>query len=702
MFRQKDIRNWWLNAHHARPGGVESAGSTGYAPQAKPIWFTEFGCPAVDKGPNQPNVFYDPKSAESSLPYFSLGSKDDPVQRAYLETMLVYWRDHAPTSSVYGGPMVHTANMFAWAWDARPYPNFPGLTAVWHDTPNYELGHWLTGRLTEVPLKWIIAELCAEVGVTRYDTSALMSASTLVLGYATSAISSPRDMLAGLMDVFQFDACESGGEIRFFAKGNVRVTALTADDLVVEGAADPGYALTRTSDTDLPGAVRVTFADPFRAYASATVEGRKAIGNSANVAQISTAAALDPAYAGDVATSVLQQTWAARETGSIKLAPSRLALDPGDAVTLTLDALTLPFRIASIDTGTFRSAALTGFDPSLLRVASPPEMPSGAPRRGAYGPPIIEFMSLPPVTGREAELWAPRIAAYASPWAGIDVYRGNGAGGYDYVSTVDTPAVMGELTSPLYAGPVDRWDRGNVVSLRLYGGGQLASLTEAQVLGGAGLIAVKNPALGAWELLQYQTAALVGASAYNLSKLLRGQCGSEGAMANPVPAGARVVVLDGAKLGPLDMSVDQRDLVQSLRYGPSLFGPEHRTYRTATLSFPATGLRPFSVSQISGRRALPAADVTVTWVRRTRFAGDSWAHDTVPLNEDSESYDLEVLDGAGDVLRTVYALSAPSWIYTAAAQTADFGAAQPSYRLNIYQISALYGRGQVATRTVYL
>ena len=533
VFRQKDIRNWWLNAHHARPGGVESAGSTGYAPQAKPIWFTEFGCPAVDKGPNQPNVFYDPKSTESSLPYFSLGSKDDPVQRAYLETMLVYWRDHAPISSVYGGPMVHTANMFAWAWDARPYPNFPGLTAVWHDTPNYELGHWLTGRLTEVPLKWIIAELCAEVGVTRYDTSALMSASTLVLGYATSAISSPRDMLAGLMDVFQFDACESGGEIRFFAKGNVRVTALTADDLVVEGAADPGYALTRTSDTDLPGAVRVTFADPFRAYASATVEGRKAIGNSANVAQISTAAALDPAYAGDVATSVLQQTWAARETGSIKLAPSRLALDPGDAVTLTLDALTLPFRIASIDTGTFRSAALTGFDPSLLRVASPPEMPSGAPRRGAYGPPIIEFMSLPPVTGREAELWAPRIAAYASPWAGIDVYRGNGAGGYDYVSTVDTPAVMGELTSPLYAGPVDRWDRGNVVSLRLYGGGQLASLAEAQVLGGAGLIAVKNPALGAWELLQYQTAALVGASAYNLSKLLRGQCGSEGAMANP-------------------------------------------------------------------------------------------------------------------------------------------------------------------------
>ena len=39
--------------------------------RSKPIRFTEIGCPAVDRGPNQPNVFYDPKSAESFLPYFS-------------------------------------------------------------------------------------------------------------------------------------------------------------------------------------------------------------------------------------------------------------------------------------------------------------------------------------------------------------------------------------------------------------------------------------------------------------------------------------------------------------------------------------------------------------------------------------------------------------------------------------------------------
>ena len=698
VFRQKDIRGWWSNAHYSRPGGVESAAPTGYAPQAKPVWMTEFGCPAVDKGPNQPNVFYDPKSSESFLPYFSTGSKDDPVQRAYLEATLSYWRDHAPVSAVTGQPMLTTDHMFAWAWDARPFPDFPGRTAVWHDTPNYELGHWLTGRLGEVPLKWIIAELCAAVGVTAYDTSALLSASTLVLGYATDALMSPRDILAGLMDAHQFDARESGGVVQFFAKGNVAVTALSADSFAVEGEGDPGYSFTRAADTDLPGTLRLSFADPYRAYASASVEGRKAIGNSQNVATLSTAAVLDPAYATDTATSLLQQVWAARETGSIKLPPSLLALDAGDALTVTVDGLTMPFRIRAVDTTTLRSLDLVGFDPSLLKVSSPPQAQSGTPRLGSYGPPLIAFLPLPPVTGAEPEPWAPRIAAFANPWCGVDVYRGNG-GGFDYVTTVDTPATLGALTSPLYAGPVDRWDMGNVLSLRLFGPGQLLSLSEAQVLGGAGALAIEDTTTGAWEVLQYRDARLVGAGAYNLSALLRGQLGTEGAMRNPAPAGARVVVLDTTALVPLDMTLDQRDLVQTLRYGPSLYGPAHPTYTQVALAFPATGLRPFSVSQIRAQR-LPSGDVAFAWTRRTRFAGDSWDPDTVPLNEEAERYDLEVTDGAGHVLRTVAGLGAPGFTYTAAQQAADFGAPRAAYTVNLYQISAVVGRGQVATAKV--
>ena len=701
IFRQKDIRSWWTNAHQSRPGGVAEASSTAWVPQSKPLRFTEFGCPAVDKGPNQPNVFYDPKSSESSLPYFSTGSKDDPVQRAYLEATLSYWRDHAPTSSVYGGPMLSTADMYAWAWDARPFPDFPGRTAVWHDTPDYELGHWLTGRLGEVPLKWIIAELCAAAGVAGVDTSALMSPSTLVLGYATDALASPRDILAGLMDAHQFDARESGGQLQFFARGVVRVTALSVQNLAVEGATDPGYSVTRAGDTDLPGALRLTFADPYRGYASASVEARRATGNSQNVAQLATAAVLDPAYASDTATSLLQQVWAGRETGTVKLPPSLLALDAGDAVTLAFDGVVLPFRITVTDTATYRSAQLVGFDPSLLRVTSPPQPRAGRPKLGGYGPPVIAFVPLPPVTGAEPDLWAPRIAAFASPWCGIDVYRGNGGGGWDYAVTVEAPSVLGALTSPLFPGPVNRWDMGNTVSLRLFGGGQLLSLAEAQALAGAGALAIENAALGVWEVLQYRDAALVGPGSYDLTKLLRGQIGTEGAMGDPVPAGARVVVLDANSLAVLPMSLDQVGLVQRLRYGPSVFPPSDPTYTEVDLAFPATGLRPLSVSQVAGTRALPAQDVLFTWARRTRFAGDGWDVDAVPLNEEAELYDVEVTDGSGAVLRTVPSLPQPSWLYPAALQAADFGAPQPAYTVNVYQLSAVVGRGQGTTARVF-
>ncbi len=67
---RRTIKDWWQNQHYNRPGGVESGTPTGWVPQSKPIWFTEVGCPAVDKGANQPNVFIDPKSSESFAPVF--------------------------------------------------------------------------------------------------------------------------------------------------------------------------------------------------------------------------------------------------------------------------------------------------------------------------------------------------------------------------------------------------------------------------------------------------------------------------------------------------------------------------------------------------------------------------------------------------------------------------------------------------------
>src|SRR5690606_17688850 len=149
VFRNKDIRNWWANAHHDRPGGVRDESPTAWVPEDRPVWFTELGVPAVDKGTNQPNVFHDPKSSESFFPYFSSGVRDDAIQRAGLQATIAYWTDadNNPESSQYEGRMIATTRIFIWSWDARMVPSFPQDETTWADAPNWEFGHWISGRL---------------------------------------------------------------------------------------------------------------------------------------------------------------------------------------------------------------------------------------------------------------------------------------------------------------------------------------------------------------------------------------------------------------------------------------------------------------------------------------------------------------------------------------------------------------------------
>ncbi len=160
IYRYKDIWGWWSNQHFNRLGGVESSSPTAWVPQSKPIWFTELGCPSVNKGSNQPNVFYDPKSSESALPYFSNGASDYLIQRRYLDAMLRFFdpsdpefsEDRNPQSPLYPGRMVDLSRVMIYTWDARPYPFFPLDTSIWSDGPNWLYGHWIGGKLSTYAL----------------------------------------------------------------------------------------------------------------------------------------------------------------------------------------------------------------------------------------------------------------------------------------------------------------------------------------------------------------------------------------------------------------------------------------------------------------------------------------------------------------------------------------------------------------------
>lgn len=123
VFRPKDLRSWWSSPHCDRPDGVESTAPTAWVPQSRPIRFTALGCPAIDRGTNQPDAILVPAASGYAVPYFSRGWRDDAIQRAYLEATLDYWSrpGTTPVSAIYGAPMIRLEDCAAFTWDARPY-----------------------------------------------------------------------------------------------------------------------------------------------------------------------------------------------------------------------------------------------------------------------------------------------------------------------------------------------------------------------------------------------------------------------------------------------------------------------------------------------------------------------------------------------------------------------------------------------------
>jgi hypothetical protein len=699
VFRFKDLRSWWLNAHHDRPGGIESATPTAWVPQSKPFWLMELGCPAVDRGANQPNVFVDPKSSESRLPYFSRGKRDDLMQRRYLEAFHAafdpahpgYLAGLNPVSAVYAGRMLDLACMHVYCWDARPHPAFPADSTAWGDGANWRLGHWLTGRMASAPLGPTVAAILADHGFTDYDVSALDG---LLGGLVVDRLLSARDTLQPLELAFFLDTRESGGKIVLAHRSAAPLAAeLTPDDLVETRREAALSTLTRAQETELPAAAKVTYIAGDADYPAAVEEARRLAGRSGRVALADLPLVLDAEQAAEIAEVWLHETWAARERAQLTLPPSRLALEPGDALRLTADGRQHTLRITQIGEHGARDIEAVSLDPDIYADAP------GAirARTGSVdviaGQPFIAFLDLPLLRGDEPPA-AGYIAAAQSPWPGpIAVYRSPETAGFQLHAIASAPAVAGVTLDPLPIGATSRLDRATTVRVKL-DTGALASVSELALLGGANAAAVRNGD-GEWEVVQFLAAVLTAPATYTLAGFLRGQAGTEHAMRSPLAPGAPFILLDGA-LARVDLAEDELGLAFNWRCGPASRDLGSAHYLQLAHAFRGDGLKPLSPVHV--RAARSGGDVHLTWVRRTRTGGDSWDTVDVPLGEAEERYEIDILDGA-TVKRTLTATT-PAAIYTAAEQTADFGTPQPSIALRLYQLSSTRGRGTACAAVV--
>ncbi len=488
---------------------------------------------------------------------------------------------------------------------------------------------------------------------------------------------------------------ESEGRIKFLMRGRIASATVTPDSMVAPASAQGDVMeLTRAQETELPQALKWQVARADEDYDAAQVEARRITVDTTRIASESFPMAIPPEEAERRCRRALMEAWVGRESAAFRLPPSRLALDPCDVILLDHDGRLTEMRLVSIADSDLRSVDAVRQDRAVY------DLPPGEPRPAilstptVFGAPDIMLVDLPQLR-EDQPAHRPMVAAHAKPWPGeIAVYRSAAADGFALLTTFGTRARMGVLTAVFYAGPVSRFDFGNALVVDLYSG-TLESVTDITLLGGANALAVET-GVGQWEILQAGTAELIAPDRYRLTRLLRGQRGTEGAVVSMVPTGASVVVLDTA-IASVPIAEADLGLPWNWRIGPASKPVSDETFVATTFTPEGAGLRPFSVAHVEQpwRTARSPGDLTIRWTRRSRsLAADTWGAGDVPLAEDSEAYEVEIRD-VSTVKRTL-TTTTTSVLYTAAQQSADWGAPLgpgQSLAIRIYQLSALIGRG---------
>ena len=632
VFRVKDLKGWWSHAHHDRPGGVRSPSPTGWVPGMKPVRLTEFGCPAVDRGGNAPNLFPDAKSSEGAVPPYSTGARDDGLQRRALEAVLAHFAstENNPHSALYDGPMLEAAD--AWCWDARPWPDFPARSDVWADAPAWRTGHWLNGRLGG-GARNLISEILKRAGLNETDFEIGMPEGE-VHGYVIDRPMRVRDALEPLLMALGLTAAERGGRIAIVGE-EPAILALAPETLALPPRGRAIRADRKLEES--PSSARVRFIDGNAGYVTGSAIAR-ASGEGGGLH-------IDlPAVCGKpVAEATARRALGAGRQDRLTVRPGPLdllALEPADTVRLVGDERR--WRVVRVDLAETPAVMLAPVETAPVRVEDDP--PTSEPGAGAFGAPFFRMLDLPPLmTGDGASGLLAAVAA--APWRPMRVFAGADAASLTARANIDQPATVGRLISPLHPGPRHRWDEINTAEVSIEGRAP-ESLTPAAVFSGGNAVAIETSK--GWEIVQFRSAELIGGDVWRLSGLLRGQQGSEEATHAGAVAGAIVIFLDLA-LERAVLSPAERGLPLVWRVGPAGFPPGGAG--VSEVAFTPTGLydRPWSPAHL---RHCARADggIDLTWIPRSRLDGDRWEGPVRPA--DPPRYRVGILS-AGEEVRSL-------------------------------------------------
>lgn len=510
-----------------------------------------------------------------------------------------------------------------------------------------------------------------------------------------------------VLRVYKLFLVEVDGVLKVVKRGAAVVTTISDDDLGAH-TGRPEEPTTkrfikRKQPTELPARVDLTFFSADTKYEQASASATRLDAPHYEAVTINTPLVLTATVARQAAEFILYDIWNSGKELQLFTTWKYAYLAPGDAVNITVAGALQRYRIVSADLAFFGIMVLN----LVLEDAGTLTQSVG----GGVLPTHTDEVTLATVTAlfawttnalRDVDTaatgatpgfyWVAGTTNVGQDWPGCTLYISRDSGAtFQVVDSLTDAGDFGTTLTALPAGTAfgtGQFDTVNTVDIRLQSGQAPVSASLAEVLNGV------NAAMIGDEMIQYQTVTALGGNDYRLSNLLRGRRGTNNFWGTHV-IGERAVLLDNGG-NTFRVDVEQGLIGKTVQLKAVTAGSTLAATTAVNLLITGRELFPYDGVDKSNTRNVPAAnDWTVTWKRRTRCGG-SWADlKDADLCEATEAYEAEVWDtGFTSLKRTITGLTTPSFVYTAAQQTTDFGSPQATFGVRVYQIGAT-GRGYV-------
>lgn len=554
------------------------------------------------------------------------------------------------------------------------------------------IGYSAAGGLGQpANLSDIVTDICLGTGLTsgQFDVTSLTDQ---VVGYCVTTYASGRSALDQLMSLYFFDAVDSEGKIKFIKRGGASVVTIPWADIGVKASggasAEDPIQETVADATELPRSLILSYKGSSNDYQLASQRGFRSTTESNYDATASVNVVLADGEAATRAQSLLWTAWQNRRSMVFGTTTAYLEYEPTDVVTLTdVDGTLYTLRLSKCDYDgkgslSWTAAIESQTYPNLAAFTASGGQSIGVPKQTIpySGPSVLAIVDTPPLrpTDTNPGLYL-AACGYASSWPGITVEMSRDDSTFTSVDNMNNDATIGVTTSVLAAFTGgNQPDELSTVIVELYNG-SLSTVSYATFLSGTNLALIGN------ELVAFRVATQLTANTYQLNGFLRGVSGT-GNQGGSHFNGERFVFLDPSTL--FYESIFQTDVGRTLYYEYQLANmfyaqptPGAQDLVTNACVKP---LNPVLFTALHGS-ASSVNDITLNWLRCARVNA-GWNDGTdVPLDESTESYQLQVLNGSNVLVRTIVVLGPfvatgaepflpqgnPTTIYTAAMITAD-------------------------------